>query len=97
MVLARVSGGGADDRRAGVGVRSLAWALVAVMIAMTSPADASEASALSAGALGSEALTHGKLYALRVIGDIERTLLRLEQIAPDYDEAAASRALGRLY
>lgn len=50
-----------------------------------------------AGALGSEALTHGKLYALRVIGDIERTLLRLEQIAPSYDEAAAARSLGRLY
>jgi tetratricopeptide (TPR) repeat protein len=47
--------------------------------------------------LGGEALTHGKLYALRVIGEIESTLLRLEQHHPMYDRAAAARALGRLY
>jgi tetratricopeptide (TPR) repeat protein len=122
----------------------MSWLVAAFLVVMTSPGDASEATALSAaareayragrvaksdgekraqyqrsldlarqalakdpndpggllwyaGALGSEALTHGKLYALRVVGDIERTLLRLEQIAPEYDEAAAARALGRLY
>jgi tetratricopeptide (TPR) repeat protein len=47
--------------------------------------------------LGGEALTHGKLYALGVIGEIERTLLRLDQRSPNYDSAAAARALGRLY
>ncbi len=50
-----------------------------------------------AGNLGAEALTHGKLYALRVIGEIESTLLQLERTAPDYDHAAAARVLGRLY
>ena len=47
--------------------------------------------------LGGEALTHGKLHALGVISDIEATLLRLEQVHPDYDHAAAARALGNLY
>lgn len=47
--------------------------------------------------LGAEALTHGKLYALRVIGEIERTLLELERLHPLYDHAAAARSLGRLY
>jgi tetratricopeptide (TPR) repeat protein len=47
--------------------------------------------------LAGEALTHGKLYALGVIGDIERTLLQLEHDDPDYDHAAAARVLGRLY
>ncbi|MES1165534.1 MAG: hypothetical protein ABUR63_07250 [Verrucomicrobiota bacterium] len=47
--------------------------------------------------LGGEALTHGKLYALRVIGEIERTLLQLEHDDPAYDHAAAARVLGRLY
>ena len=47
--------------------------------------------------LGGEALTHGKLYALRVIGEIERTLLQLEHDDPSYDHAAAARVLGRLY
>jgi tetratricopeptide (TPR) repeat protein len=47
--------------------------------------------------LAAEALTHGKLYTLRVIPEVERTLLRLEQIAPMYDHAAAARVLGRLY
>lgn len=50
-----------------------------------------------AGNLGGEALTHGKLYALRVIGEIERTLLQLEHDDPAYDHAAAARVLGRLY
>jgi hypothetical protein len=47
--------------------------------------------------LGGEALTHGKLYALGVIGEIETTLLLLEAQSPGYDHAAAARALGRLY
>jgi tetratricopeptide (TPR) repeat protein len=47
--------------------------------------------------LGGEALTHGKLYALKVIGEIEATLLRLDRLHPTYDHAAAARALGRLY
>jgi tetratricopeptide (TPR) repeat protein len=47
--------------------------------------------------LGGEALTHGKLHALGVIGEIERTLLRLERRDPSYDHAAAARSLGRLY
>jgi tetratricopeptide (TPR) repeat protein len=47
--------------------------------------------------LAGEALTHGKLFALRVIPEIERTLLRLEQVAPAYDHAAAARALANLY
>jgi hypothetical protein len=47
--------------------------------------------------LGGEALTHGRLHALGVISDIETTLLRLDQQHPDYDHAAAARALGNLY
>ena len=43
--------------------------------------------------LGAEALTHGRLYALGVISDIEATLLRLEQQHPDYDHAAAAPTL----
>jgi hypothetical protein len=47
--------------------------------------------------LAGEALTHGKLHALRVIPEIERTLLRLEAVAPAYDHAAAARSLANLY
>ena len=47
--------------------------------------------------LGAEALLRGKLRALPVIGDIERTLLQLERSHPAYDGAAAARSLGRLY
>lgn len=47
--------------------------------------------------LAGEALTHGKLYALRVIPEIERDLLRLEETAPTYDHAAAARSLANLY
>jgi hypothetical protein len=47
--------------------------------------------------LGAEALLRGKLRALPVVGDIERTLLQLERVHPDYDGAAAARSLGRLY
>jgi tetratricopeptide (TPR) repeat protein len=47
--------------------------------------------------LAGEALTHSKLHALKVIPEIERTLLRLEQVAPLHDHAAAARALANLY
>ena len=47
--------------------------------------------------LGGEALTHSRLHALGVVGEIESTLLRLDQANPGYDHAAAARALGRLY
>jgi hypothetical protein len=47
--------------------------------------------------LGAEALERGKLAALRVLPEMERLLLRLEAIAPEFDHAAAARTLGRLY
>ena len=47
--------------------------------------------------LGAEALLRGKLRALPVVGDIERILLQLERVHPEYDSAAAARSLGRLY
>jgi hypothetical protein len=47
--------------------------------------------------LGGEALTHSRLHALGVISEIEATLVRLDQQHPDYDHAAAARALGNLY
>jgi len=47
--------------------------------------------------LGGEALTHGKLHALRVIPEIEGTLLRLDRVAPSHDSAAGARALANLY
>lgn len=59
--------------------------------------DAPEALLWLAANLAAEALTHGKLRALRAIPEIEQTLLRLEQLEPEYDHAAAARALGNLY
>jgi hypothetical protein len=47
--------------------------------------------------LGSEALERGKLSALRVIREMERLLLRLEERHPTYDHAAAARMLAVLY
>jgi tetratricopeptide (TPR) repeat protein len=47
--------------------------------------------------LARAALTHGKLQALRVIPEVESTLLRLERLDPTYDHAAAARALANLY
>ena len=47
--------------------------------------------------LARAALTRGKLQALRVIPEVEATLLRLERLDPDYDHAAAARALANLY
>jgi hypothetical protein len=47
--------------------------------------------------LARAALTHSKLHALRVIPEVESTLLRLERLDPGYDHAAAARALANLY
>lgn len=47
--------------------------------------------------LAGEALTHGRIFALRVIPEIEASLLHLERTQPLYDHAAAARALGNLY
>jgi hypothetical protein len=47
--------------------------------------------------LAGEALTHGRIYALRVIPEIEASLLRLERVAPRFGDAAAARALANLY
>jgi hypothetical protein len=47
--------------------------------------------------LARAALTRGKLHALKVIPEVEATLLRLEQVDPTYDHAAAARALANLY
>ncbi len=47
--------------------------------------------------LGSEALERGKLSALNVLSEMEKLLLRLEQVAPEYDHAAAARTLARVY
>jgi hypothetical protein len=50
-----------------------------------------------AGNLAGEALTHGKVFALRVIPEIEADLLRLERVNPTYGSAAAARSLANLY
>lgn len=47
--------------------------------------------------LGAEALVRGKLVALKVLPEMERLLIRLDETAPGYEAAAASRVLGRLY
>lgn len=65
-------------------------------ILFTTP-DAPDALLWLAANLAGEALTHGKLFALRVIPEIESTLLRLEQTNPQHDHSAAARALANLY
>jgi hypothetical protein len=47
--------------------------------------------------LAREALTRGRLQALKVLPDVEAALLRLERVDPMYGHAAAARALGNLY
>jgi hypothetical protein len=47
--------------------------------------------------LAREALTRGKLQALKVLPEVEATLLRLDRVDPMYHHAAAARALGNLY
>jgi hypothetical protein len=59
--------------------------------------DAPNALLWLAANLAEEALTHGKFHALRVIPEVEATLLHLERVAPGYDHAAAARALANLY
>ena len=65
--------------------------------ALTASPDAPDALLWLSANLAGEALTHGKLYALRIIPEIEATLLRLERVAPAHDHAAAARALANLY
>lgn len=62
----------------------------------TSPDDPDALLWLAAN-LGGEALTHGKLHALRIIPEIEATLLHLERVNPGFDWGAAARALGNIY
>ena len=65
--------------------------------ALSTTPDAPDALLWLSANLAGEALTHGKLYALRVIPEIEATLLQLERVAPAHDHAAAARALANLY
>ena len=53
--------------------------------------------ALAGGEPGRRGADPRQAVRPRVIGEIESTLLRLEQQHPDYDHAAAARALGQLY
>jgi hypothetical protein len=69
---------------------------VAREILRTTPDDPEALLWLSANLAG-EALTHGRLAALGKISEVESTLLRLEQIHPHYDHAAAARSLANLY
>jgi hypothetical protein len=64
---------------------------------LSSTPDAPDALLWLAANLAGEALTHGKVFALRVIPEIESTLLRLEATQPSFDHAAAARALANLY
>jgi hypothetical protein len=65
--------------------------------ALSTTPDAPDALLWLSANLAGEALSHGKLRALRVIPEIEATLLRLERVAPAHDHAAAARALANLY
>ena len=47
--------------------------------------------------MGAHALERGKMSALPVVPRMEALLLRLDQVAPDYESAGAARVLGRLY
>lgn len=47
--------------------------------------------------MGAHALESGKLSALPVVPRMEALLLRLDRVAPDYENAGAARVLGRLY
>jgi hypothetical protein len=65
--------------------------------ALAANPDAPDALLWLSANLAGEALTHGKLHALKIIPEIEGTLLRLERVAPAHDHAAAARALANLY
>jgi len=47
--------------------------------------------------MGAGALLEGKMAALRVIPEMEKLLLKLHEVAPEYESAAAARTLARLY
>jgi hypothetical protein len=47
--------------------------------------------------MGAAALERGKMQALPVVPRMEALLLRLDQVAPGYEQAGAARVLGRLY
>lgn len=47
--------------------------------------------------MGAHALERGKMSALPVVPRMEALLLRLDRIAPAYEQAGAARVLGRLY
>ena len=47
--------------------------------------------------MGAEALERGKLSALPVVPRMEQLLLTLDKAAPGFEQAGASRVLGRLY
>lgn len=64
---------------------------------LASRPDDPEALLWLAANLGAGGLARGKLTALRILPEMERTLLRLDAVAPAYEHAAASRTLGRLY
>lgn len=64
---------------------------------LASTANAPDALLWLAANLAGEALTHGRIFALKVIPEIESTLLRLEQAHPLHDHGAAARALANLY
>jgi hypothetical protein len=84
--------GGGDDAR-----RHHQRGIDAARSALAATADAPDALLWLAANLAGEALTHGKLFALRVIPEIEATLLRLDATHPAFDHAAAARALANLY
>lgn len=46
---------------------------------------------------GSQATALRPLEAIRIASDIEKALLRLRDLAPDFDHAAADRVLGHVY
>lgn len=47
--------------------------------------------------MGAEALERGKMSALPVVPHMERLLVKADGIDPNYENAGASRVLGRLY
>lgn len=65
--------------------------------ALAGQPDAPAALLWLAANLAGEALTHGRVFALKVIPEIESSLLRLERAHPLYDHAASARALANLY
>jgi hypothetical protein len=77
--------------------RSFAAGMTAARALLAHDPDDPEGLFWLAANLASEALEHGKLRALGAVHEMERLLLRLDAVAPDYDHAAASRTLGRLY